>query len=205
MWILLKIFIYALTIGTSDKEMSASWSTYGKEEDMTIKAWACIGRVLGVCTLDQKNLLTLDQSTFKGSYLHNQQYFFSYICTDICAKSSLKVHWRRTRNVYKLLYRKSVTQIFSLLNNCSCTDATTVRFWSIMLLILFLKEGEQTNQLEIRKKTKTVTQELGEKELSNLQNRDLSEMFVVSARIGNNHNNLGTQQEGPLQTPVLDE
>lgn len=74
-----------------------------------------------------------------------------------------------------------------------------------MLLILFLKEGEQTNQLEIRKKTKTVTQELGEKELSNLQNRDLSEMFVVSARIGNNHNNLGTQQEGPLQTPVLDE
>lgn len=74
-----------------------------------------------------------------------------------------------------------------------------------MLLILFLKEGEQTNQLEIRKKTKTVTQELGEKELSNLQNRDLSEMFVVSARIGNNHKNLGTQQEGPLQTPVLDE
>jgi len=45
-----------------------------------------------------------------------------------------------------------------------------------MLLILFLKEREQTNQMETRKKPKTlVTSELGDKDLSNLPKFSISE------------------------------
>lgn len=84
-----------------------------------------------------------------------------------------------------------------------------------MLLILLLKQGEQTDQLEIMEKKKlkktnkptkpTVTWELGKNSVSHLQTTDLLEVFTVSTTIGKNHKNLGSQPEGPLQTSVPDD